>query len=106
MGSQQWPPTGLVCEHCAPQAFELFYDFMVDNEAQQGRVGKHAGRAAGQRSQCQSVSAEWRRQLCPGGSCPQWDVFMAQLQPLASQVPWMLTEGVRARAPLRHSMQP
>ena len=31
--------------------------------------------------------------LCRG-QLTQWDVFMRQMQPLASQVPWMLVEGV------------
>jgi len=28
------------------------------------------------------------------GQLTQWDVFMRQMEPLASQIPWMLTEGV------------
>ena len=28
------------------------------------------------------------------GQLTQWDVFMHQMEPLASQMPWMLTEGV------------
>lgn len=91
-------PTGLVCEHCAPQAFELFYDFMVDNEAQQGASANTLagllGSAANASLFLLNGGASFAR-----GQLSQWDVFMAQLQPLASQVPWMLTEGVRARAP-------
>lgn len=37
--------------------------------------------------------------LCRG-QLTQWDVFMRQMQPLASQVPWMLVEGV---SPSTHS---
>lgn len=31
------------------------------------------------------------------GQLTQWDVFMSQMEPLASQMPWMLTEGNHER---------
>lgn len=158
------------CGLCA-QVFELFYDFLVDSEVQQGAslytlkglMGSaanasllllngdvsYARHAPSQRqasgssmplppgSWCSRTSAHHQQtrkslhgkgeetsehraarregtplQLAPlhailvrcrmltaarcecRGQLTQWDVFMREMEPLASQIPWMLTEGV------------
>lgn len=76
------------------QVFELFYDFMVDNEAQQGASANTLlglmGSAANASLLLLNGDVSYAR-----GQLTQWDVFMSQMQPLATQLPWMLVEGVR-----------
>ena len=74
--------------------FELFYDFMVDNEAQQGASANTLlglmGSAANASLLLLNGDVSYAR-----GQLTQWDVFMSQMQPLATRLPWMLVEGVR-----------
>jgi hypothetical protein len=115
------------------QVFEMFYDFLVDSEAQQGAslytLNGLLGSAANSTLLLHNGDVSYARCAVAGslhshpapayehcsathlhflpvevrvsygrrGQLTQWDVFMSQMQPLASQMPWMLTEGNHER---------
>ncbi|KAK9918496.1 hypothetical protein WJX75_004496 [Coccomyxa subellipsoidea] len=76
--------------------FELFYNFLVDSEAQQGvslyTLQGLLDSAANVSLLLLNGDVSYAR-----GQLTQWDVFMHQMEPLASQMPWMLTEGNHER---------
>ncbi|CAL8471735.1 g11277 [Coccomyxa elongata] len=76
--------------------FELFYDFLVDSEAQQGAslytLQGLMNSAANSSLLLHNGDVSYAR-----GQLTQWDVFMHQMEPLVSQMPWMLTEGNHER---------
>ncbi|EIE21772.1 Metallo-dependent phosphatase [Coccomyxa subellipsoidea C-169] len=85
--------------------FEMFYNFLVDSEAQQGAslytlqglLNSAANASLLLLNGDVSYARHAPEDRAPTGQLTQWDVFMHQMEPLVSQMPWMLTEGNHER---------